>query len=167
MTIEDTKKFGDGEFQPLEIQDDQQNYNEVGMTMEITMKNLSLPTKIGHLQFLFPLVYPPPLPRTLTISSSFMELGLKLTEVQCKKISFAGKKLRLLGKINCTVHCSGQFLGNFHLRRVSQRDLSIHHQTTAAQSHRVSRLILMRSQASRTPGYSTSRCSPTTSGTRT
>ena len=38
--------------------------------MEITMKNLSLPTKIGHLQFLFPLVYPPPLPRTLTISSS-------------------------------------------------------------------------------------------------
>ena len=96
-----------------------------------------------------------------------MELGLKLTEVQCKKISFAGKKLRLLGKINCTVHCTGQFLGNFHLRRVSQRDLSIHHQTTAAQSHRVSRLILMRSQASRTPGYSTSRCSPTTSGTRT
>ena len=78
MTIEDTKKFGDGEFQPLEIQDDQQNYNEVGMTMEITMKNLSLPTKIGHLQFLFPLVYPPPLPRTLTISSSYHGIGSKV-----------------------------------------------------------------------------------------
>ena len=104
---------------------------------------------------------------TEVLGTYVMDLGLKLTEVQCKKISFAGKKLRLLGKINCTVHCTGQFLGNFHLRRVSQRDLSIHHQTTAAQSHRVSRLILMRSQASRTPGYSTSRCSPTTSGTRT
>ena len=104
---------------------------------------------------------------TEVLGTYVMDLGLKLTEVQCKKIRFAGKKLRLLGKINCTVHCTGQFLGNFHLRRVSQRDLSIHHQTTAAQSHRVSRLVLMRSQASRTPGYSTSRCSPTTSGTRT
>ena len=41
-----------------------------------------------------------------------------MSEMQCKKVSFGGKKLRLLGKINCTVQCinNGSHFGNFHLR---------------------------------------------------
>ena len=47
-----------------------------------------------------------------------MELGLKMSDLQCKKISFAGKKLRLLGKISTTVQCikNGKMFANLHLR---------------------------------------------------
>ena len=47
-----------------------------------------------------------------------MELGLKITDLQCKKISFARRKLRLLGKISTTVQCiqSGKMFANIHLR---------------------------------------------------
>ena len=40
------------------------------------------------------------------------------TWCQCKKISFAGKKLRLLGKISTTVQCikNGKMFENLHLR---------------------------------------------------
>ena len=46
-----------------------------------------------------------------------MELGLKITDLQCKKISFAGRKLRLLGKISTTVQCikDGKLFANIHL----------------------------------------------------
>ena len=44
-----------------------------------------------------------PTPATTLIDHNLiMELGLKLTDLQCKKISFAGRKLRLLGKISTT-----------------------------------------------------------------
>ena len=34
------------------------------------------------------------------------ELGLKITDVSCKKISFAGKKLRMLGRVSFTAQCN-------------------------------------------------------------
>ena len=57
-----------------------------------------------------------------------LELGLKLKEVQCKKISFCGKKLRMLGKISCTVQCvvNGSFLGNFNFKANVIEDLKYH-----------------------------------------
>ena len=57
-----------------------------------------------------------------------LELGLKLKEVQCKKISFCGKKLRLLGKVSCTVQCvvNGSFLGNFNFKANVIEDLKLH-----------------------------------------
>ena len=47
-----------------------------------------------------------------------MELGLKITDLQCKKISFAGRKLRLFGKVSTTVQCikDGKLFANIHLR---------------------------------------------------
>ena len=51
-----------------------------------------------------------------TPNSSFVdhllinELGLKINDIQCKKISFGGKKLRLLGRVNCTVQCVKQYM---------------------------------------------------------
>ena len=46
------------------------------------------------------------------------ELGLKISDLQCKKICFGGRKLRLLGKISCTVQCivDGNIQGDFHLK---------------------------------------------------
>ena len=46
------------------------------------------------------------------------ELGIKISDLQCKKICFGGKKLRLLGKVSCTVQCivDGNVQGNFHLK---------------------------------------------------
>ena len=56
---------------------------------------------------------------------------MKLKDVQCKKISFCGKKLRLLGKVSCTVHCvvSGSFLGNFNFKASVIKDLKFHFDT--------------------------------------
>lgn len=47
-----------------------------------------------------------------------MELGLKMSDLQCKKICFAGRKLRLLGKISTTVQCikEGKMFANIQLR---------------------------------------------------
>ena len=57
-----------------------------------------------------------------------MELGLKMKDVQCKKISFCGKKLRMLGKVSCTVQCiiDGGFLGNFSFKANVIEDLKFH-----------------------------------------
>ena len=60
-----------------------------------------------------------PTPATTMIDHSLvMELGLKVTDLQCKKICFAGRKLRLLGKISTTVQCikDGKMFANIHLR---------------------------------------------------
>ena len=59
-----------------------------------------------------------------TPNSSFVdhllvnELGLKMSDIQCKKISFGGKKLRLLGRVSCTVQCvkDGRMFGNFNFK---------------------------------------------------
>ena len=56
-----------------------------------------------------------------------MELGLKMTDLQCKKICFAGRKLRLLGKISTTVQCikDGKIFANIQLRASVVEDLKI------------------------------------------
>ena len=55
-----------------------------------------------------------------------MELGIKITDLQCKKINFGGKKLRLLGRISCTVQCvqNGSIYGDFHLKAAVIEDLN-------------------------------------------
>ena len=62
---------------------------------------------------------------TLIDHNLIMELGLKITDLQCKKISFAGWKLRLLGKISTTVQCikDGKIFANIQLRASVVEDL--------------------------------------------
>ena len=70
-------------------------------------------------------------------SSSFIdhhlvnELGLKMSDIQCKKIHFGGKKLRLLGKVNCTVQCvnDGKVFGNFHYKACVIENLNLNFDT--------------------------------------
>ena len=59
------------------------------------------------------------------------ELGLKMLDMQCKKISFGSQKLRLLGRINCTVQCisDGVTHGNFHLKACVIENLYQHFDT--------------------------------------
>ena len=54
-----------------------------------------------------------------------MELGMKMSDVGCKKICFAGKKLRMLGKVSFTAQCvkDGGVFGNFHVKATVIEDL--------------------------------------------
>ena len=72
-----------------------------------------------------------------------LELGLKLKEVQCKKISFCGKKLRMLGKVSCTVQCvvDGSFLGNFNFKASVIEDLKLHFESHCIAGAQMSTLL--------------------------
>ena len=59
------------------------------------------------------------------------ELGLEMFDIQCKKISYGSRKLRLLGRINCTIQCvsDGVNRGNFHLKACVIENLNLHFDT--------------------------------------
>ena len=46
------------------------------------------------------------------------DVGLKMTDLQCQKFSYAGFKMRILGKVSLTVQCihDGVSSGTFHLK---------------------------------------------------
>ena len=45
-------------------------------------------------------------------------LGLKVTDLQCKKFCFTGNKMRILGRVSTTVQCiqNGRTGSNFHIK---------------------------------------------------
>ena len=48
----------------------------------------------------------PPMPTASLMDYDLVrEIGLKMTGLQCQKFSFAGHKLRILGKVSLTVQC--------------------------------------------------------------
>ena len=53
-------------------------------------------------------------------------LGLKMTDLQCKKFSYSGFKMRILGKISVTVQCihDGVSSGTFHIKANVVLDLA-------------------------------------------
>ena len=52
-------------------------------------------------------------------------LGLKMTDLQCKKFYFAGNKMRILGRVSTTVQCvqNGRTGSNFHIKGFVVADL--------------------------------------------
>ena len=70
-------------------------------------------------------------PNLPTPSSSLLDydliksLGLKLTDLQCKKFHFAGNKFRILGRVSTSVQCiqNGRSGSNFHLKGFVISDL--------------------------------------------
>ena len=52
-------------------------------------------------------------------------LGLKMTDLQCKKFFFAGNKMRILGRVSTTVQCiqNGRTGSNFHIKGFVVSDL--------------------------------------------
>ena len=53
-------------------------------------------------------------------------LGLKITDLQCRKFCFAGNKLRILGRISTAVQCldQGRVSGNYHIKGFVVSDLN-------------------------------------------
>jgi hypothetical protein len=53
------------------------------------------------------------------------DLGLRMTDLQCRKLFFSGKKLRILGKVSTSVQCiiDGSPLGNVHFKAHVVEDL--------------------------------------------
>ena len=61
----------------------------------------------------------PPMPTASLMDYDLVrEMGLKMTDLQCQKFSFAGHKLRILGKVSLTVQCidNGVSHGAFHIK---------------------------------------------------
>ena len=46
-------------------------------------------------------------------------LGLKITDLQCRKFCFAGNKLRILGRVSTAVQCldQGRVSSNYHIKQ--------------------------------------------------
>ena len=53
------------------------------------------------------------------------DLGLRMTDLQCRKLFFSGEKLRILGKVSTSVQCiiDGSPLGNVHFKAHVVEDL--------------------------------------------
>ena len=108
-------------------------------------------------------------PNLPTPSSSYIdhhlarELGLKITDVSCKKISFAGKKLRMLGRVSFTAQCvkNGNVLGTIHFKGNVIEDFRHHFDSHAIAGTKMSSLLHGEVSSSSSP----SRSSPSPSST--
>ena len=61
------------------------------------------------------------------VLSSIRDLGLKMTDLQCRKFHYAGNKFQVLGKVSTTVQCidKGYLRGvNFHIKGLVVSDLN-------------------------------------------
>jgi len=63
---------------------------------------------------------------TLVDYNLVRQLGLKMTDIQCRKFSYGGHKLRILGRISTAVQCvqNGRIGGNFHIKGLVVSDLN-------------------------------------------
>ena len=88
-------------------------------------------------------------PHLPTPSSTFIdhllvkELGIKMTEIQCKKLSYCGEKLRILGKVSCTIQCvkEGNIIGSFFLKASVVEDLKQHFDTHGIAGNKMAALL--------------------------
>ena len=94
----------------------------------------------------FPCLVSPHLP---TPTSSLLDynlvrdLGLKMTDLQCHKFSFAGYKMRILGKIAVTVQCihDGVSSGCFHIKANVVLDLAKNLDTECVAGNKMAALL--------------------------
>ena len=72
-----------------------------------------------------------------------MELGMKMSDVSCKKISFGGKKLRLLGRVSFSAQCvnDGNIFGSFHFKASVIENLQQHFDTHAIAGSKMTTLL--------------------------
>lgn len=71
------------------------------------------------------------------------DLGLKLSDIQCSKFTFAGNKLRILGKISQTVQCvkNGTLAGNIHIKANVVENLASTFDTHSIASGKMTKLL--------------------------
>ena len=80
-------------------------------------------------------------------------LGLKLTDLQCKKFCFAGNKFRILGRVSTTVQCiqNGRSGSNFHMKGLVISDLNKVLDTHCVAGHKMQQLISSLSDKAKDP----------------
>ena len=68
---------------------------------------------------------------------------MKMTDDSCKKILFAGKKLRLLGKVSFTAQSvqNGNIFGCYHFKASVIENLQQHFDTHANASYKMTTLL--------------------------
>ena len=71
------------------------------------------------------------------------DLGMKMFDIQCSKFTFAGSKLRILGKINQTVQCvkNGKLEGNLHIKANVVEDLKSTFDTHSIAGTKMAKLL--------------------------
>ena len=71
------------------------------------------------------------------------ELGMKVTDLQCKKMSYSGVKMRMLGKVSVSVQCirNGRTFGNFHLKASVIENLYHHFDSHCIAGHNTDSLL--------------------------
>ena len=71
------------------------------------------------------------------------DLGMKMFDIQCSKFTFAGSKLRILGKINQTVQCvkNGKLEGNLHIKANVVEDLKSTFDTHSIAGTKLAKLL--------------------------
>jgi hypothetical protein len=71
------------------------------------------------------------------------ELKLRMSDLQCSKLSFGSKKMRVLGKISTTVQCikNGQVSGNLYIKASVVENLCEHFDVHAIAGIKLSQLL--------------------------
>ena len=71
------------------------------------------------------------------------DLGMKLKDIQCSKFTFAGSKLRILGKISQTIQCvkDGKLQGNVHIKANVVEDLKKTFDTHSIAGEKMTKLL--------------------------
>ena len=78
------------------------------------------------------------------------DLNLRMTDMQCAKLDYGGKKLRILGKISTTLQCivNGAPAGNLHLKAHVVQDVYKVFDTHAIAGTKLSQKLLEHPQKS-------------------
>ena len=94
-----------------------------------------------------------------------MELGMKMTDIGCKKFSFCGKKLRMLGKVSFTAQCvqDGRVFGNFHFKASVVEDLKHHFDSHAIAGSKMTSFLTGECSDTSSVSSTPSKASPTPS----
>jgi len=86
-----------------------------------------------------------PTPNVTYVDYSLVhELNLRLSDMQCRKLSFCGQKLRILGQISTTVQCiaNGATAGNLQFKAHVVEDLKKHFDTHSIAGVKLSNKLL-------------------------
>ena len=91
-----------------------------------------------------------------------MELGMKMSDVSCKKISFAGKKLRLLGKVGFSAQCvnNGNIFGSYQFKASVIENLQQHFDSHAIAGSKMTSFLNGECSNTSSPSSTPSRAPP-------
>ena len=115
----------------------------------------------------FPCLVSPHLPTPTSTLIDFdlvHKLGLKMVDLQCKKFSYAGHKLRILGKLSTNVQfiIDGTSVGQFQVKAMVVKDLEKNLDTECVASAKMAAQLRGEDDICTSSGAPSQNCSPAT-----